>query len=104
MGIKSIIMEGKFNTKQTIILQHFFGNSLIISNSNKGTLSKDGNHKNTAQWVIESHGQENDFKIIKFKNKSNGKYLRIIDRNNTKITDCLGTGGKYTKFKVHQRF
>ena len=65
------------NGNQTVILKHYFGQTLRIEPKQQVNLDFKGGCGQFATWEIELDGEEDDCKVIKLKSTKSGKYLGI---------------------------
>ena len=99
--------SGKFtfpyllNGEQTVILKHYFGQTLRVEPNNQQNLDFKGGHGKFATWIVELDGEEDDCKVIKLKSTLTGKYLRIWKGGNE--ANVGGTGGKLTRFRAKKQ-
>ena len=66
------------NGNRTVILKHYFGQTLRIDPAKKQQLDFKGGHGKFARWEVEVDGEEEDCKVVKLKSTETGKYLRGV--------------------------
>jgi len=81
-----------FKEKTTVVIEHPLGEHLRVADDHSTRPDPNGQKGKLAQWEADPDGD-----YIRFKNITTGKYLRIFDGK----VDVDGSGGPFTRFKVH---
>lgn len=85
-----LLMMTKYVLSGDVVIQHNFGSHLRVMRPSKANVQ--GRRGFLARWSLEVHG----FNVFKFKNWTNGKYLRITNKGIVHHVD--GNGDKFSLF------
>eukprot|EP01084_Bolivina_argentea_P075235 136398_1 len=100
-GMKPFDNPYLLNSKQNIILKHYFGKTLRIDPNSEKELDFKGGKGQFAKWAIKPDGEEDGCKVVMIQQTITGKYLRIWKGGNEANVD--GNGGKLCRFKAHKQ-